>query len=274
MGTWNAYGNQYWPAHYFVDARGHVRYAHFGEGDYGHSEAVDPRAAAGGGQTGRARRRPAHTGSQPSAACHDAGELPRLRARRALRERHDPPRPPGLRRRAGAAAETARLRRHLDVAAQTATAGPGRRCSCASARAASSSCSARPAVPRRVRVLLDGRPIPTRSAGADVHGGVATSPASGCTTSSTCRPSARTCCGWSRSRECRAMRSLSDEPAAGASVMISDAMPQGSRGTVLVVDDERDDRRGRRALPRARGLRDARGVRRAGRAGGGAPGAA
>ncbi|HEX5146077.1 MAG TPA: redoxin family protein, partial [Conexibacter sp.] len=40
MGTWDAYGNQYWPAHYFVDARGRVRYAHFGEGDYGHSEAV------------------------------------------------------------------------------------------------------------------------------------------------------------------------------------------------------------------------------------------
>ena len=33
-GTWNAYGNQYWPAKYLIDRRGHVRYAHFGEGDY------------------------------------------------------------------------------------------------------------------------------------------------------------------------------------------------------------------------------------------------
>jgi cytochrome c biogenesis protein CcdA/thiol-disulfide isomerase/thioredoxin len=33
-GTWNAYGNQYWPAKYLIDRNGHVRYAHFGEGDY------------------------------------------------------------------------------------------------------------------------------------------------------------------------------------------------------------------------------------------------
>jgi cytochrome c biogenesis protein CcdA/thiol-disulfide isomerase/thioredoxin len=39
-GTWSAWGNRYWPAKYLVDRRGHVRYAHFGEGDYAHSEAV------------------------------------------------------------------------------------------------------------------------------------------------------------------------------------------------------------------------------------------
>ena len=32
--TWRAYGNQYWPAKYLIDARGRVRYAHFGEGEY------------------------------------------------------------------------------------------------------------------------------------------------------------------------------------------------------------------------------------------------
>ncbi|HYM54622.1 MAG TPA: cytochrome c biogenesis protein/redoxin, partial [Solirubrobacteraceae bacterium] len=32
MGTWNAYGNQYWPADYLIDAHGQVRYAAFGEG--------------------------------------------------------------------------------------------------------------------------------------------------------------------------------------------------------------------------------------------------
>lgn len=37
---WNAYRNHYWPAHYFIDARGRIRYHHFGEGGYGHSEAV------------------------------------------------------------------------------------------------------------------------------------------------------------------------------------------------------------------------------------------
>src|SRR4051812_28805165 len=38
LATWNAWGNQYWPAEYLVDANGHVRGAHFGEGDYGKTE--------------------------------------------------------------------------------------------------------------------------------------------------------------------------------------------------------------------------------------------
>jgi cytochrome c biogenesis protein CcdA/thiol-disulfide isomerase/thioredoxin len=38
-GTWNAWGNQYWPAEYLVDAKGRVRDAKFGEGDYDKSEA-------------------------------------------------------------------------------------------------------------------------------------------------------------------------------------------------------------------------------------------
>lgn len=37
---WNAYSNQYWPAHYFIDAKGRVRYFHFGEGGYDVSEGV------------------------------------------------------------------------------------------------------------------------------------------------------------------------------------------------------------------------------------------
>jgi cytochrome c biogenesis protein CcdA/thiol-disulfide isomerase/thioredoxin len=37
---WNAFGNHYWPAHYFIDSRGRIRYHHFGEGEYDHSERV------------------------------------------------------------------------------------------------------------------------------------------------------------------------------------------------------------------------------------------
>jgi thiol-disulfide isomerase/thioredoxin len=37
---WKAYGNEYWPAHYFIDAKGQVRYFHFGEGGYETSERV------------------------------------------------------------------------------------------------------------------------------------------------------------------------------------------------------------------------------------------
>ena len=36
--TWDAYGNQFWPAKYLIDARGQVRYTHFGEGDYEETE--------------------------------------------------------------------------------------------------------------------------------------------------------------------------------------------------------------------------------------------
>lgn len=35
---WTAFHNEFWPADYFIDARGKVRYEHFGEGDYAQSE--------------------------------------------------------------------------------------------------------------------------------------------------------------------------------------------------------------------------------------------
>src|SRR5450631_4302265 len=37
---WRAFQNQYWPAHYFIDAKGQFRHHHFGEGEYGRSEQV------------------------------------------------------------------------------------------------------------------------------------------------------------------------------------------------------------------------------------------
>jgi thiol-disulfide isomerase/thioredoxin len=37
---WRAFDNQYWPAHYFIDAEGRVRHHHFGEGEYDQSEKV------------------------------------------------------------------------------------------------------------------------------------------------------------------------------------------------------------------------------------------
>lgn len=35
---WDAFHNQYWPASYFIDAKGKVRFEHFGEGNYDQSE--------------------------------------------------------------------------------------------------------------------------------------------------------------------------------------------------------------------------------------------
>jgi cytochrome c biogenesis protein CcdA/thiol-disulfide isomerase/thioredoxin len=36
--TWKAYDNQYWPAKYLIDRDGHIRYSHFGEGEYAETE--------------------------------------------------------------------------------------------------------------------------------------------------------------------------------------------------------------------------------------------
>lgn len=37
---WRSFDNKYWPAHYFIDAKGRVRFHHFGEGEYDQSEQV------------------------------------------------------------------------------------------------------------------------------------------------------------------------------------------------------------------------------------------
>jgi cytochrome c biogenesis protein CcdA/thiol-disulfide isomerase/thioredoxin len=39
-GTWNAWGNRYWPAEYFIDRQGHVRFFHAGEGAYEEKEQI------------------------------------------------------------------------------------------------------------------------------------------------------------------------------------------------------------------------------------------
>jgi cytochrome c biogenesis protein CcdA/thiol-disulfide isomerase/thioredoxin len=38
LGTWNAYGNEYWPAEYLIDSTGTVRHVDFGEGSYTQTE--------------------------------------------------------------------------------------------------------------------------------------------------------------------------------------------------------------------------------------------
>ena len=37
---WRAFNNEYWPASYFIDAKGHIRHHQFGEGDYQRCEMV------------------------------------------------------------------------------------------------------------------------------------------------------------------------------------------------------------------------------------------
>ncbi|HEX4027937.1 MAG TPA: cytochrome c biogenesis protein DipZ [Rhizomicrobium sp.] len=40
LAIWQAFNNEYWPAHYFIDAQGRIRHHHFGEGEYDESERV------------------------------------------------------------------------------------------------------------------------------------------------------------------------------------------------------------------------------------------
>jgi cytochrome c biogenesis protein CcdA/thiol-disulfide isomerase/thioredoxin len=49
---WRAFDNRYWPAHYFIDAKGRIRHHHFGEGDYAESERVIQTLLAEAGNAG------------------------------------------------------------------------------------------------------------------------------------------------------------------------------------------------------------------------------
>jgi thiol-disulfide isomerase/thioredoxin len=67
---WRALKNNYWPAHYFIDAQGCVRYHHFGEGGYAMSERVIRQLLA---EAGRAPRTAALARAKASGAQIQAG---------------------------------------------------------------------------------------------------------------------------------------------------------------------------------------------------------
>jgi thiol-disulfide isomerase/thioredoxin len=52
---WRAFKNHYWPALYFIDAKGHIRHHQFGEGEYEQSEMVIQELLAEAGTDGRSR---------------------------------------------------------------------------------------------------------------------------------------------------------------------------------------------------------------------------
>jgi thiol-disulfide isomerase/thioredoxin len=51
-GVWNAFGNNYWPANYFIDGKGRIRHRYFGEGAYAESERVIQELLRENGATG------------------------------------------------------------------------------------------------------------------------------------------------------------------------------------------------------------------------------
>ena len=141
--TWRAYGNQYWPAKYLIDARGRVRYAHFGEGEY---EATERAIRALLSEAGRERlgRRASARVESPLPGATPESYLGAERAARFLNGRIEEGRhdfEPARRRRRRTAARSPRLRgplAHRRVARRPRPgAAPG--CTCASRRGACSS---------------------------------------------------------------------------------------------------------------------------------------
>ena len=173
-GTWNAYGNQYWPAKYLIDAQGRVRYVHFGEGEYDETEtAIRDLLAEAGEQPGKRARARIETAS-PRVTTPES-YLGSLRADRFVNGLIRP----GTQRfqlPAGNLPDEGLAyggRWRISPDAATAVAGSKLELNFGARRVFLVLGSAGGA-PRPVRVLLDGRPIPSRYAGTDVHGGTAT----------------------------------------------------------------------------------------------------
>jgi len=72
--TWQIFANHYWPAKYLVDARGYLRYEHFGEGAYGHTEEWIQRLLqeAGDDRPMPPILAPVREEDRPGAVCHPA----------------------------------------------------------------------------------------------------------------------------------------------------------------------------------------------------------
>jgi len=173
LATWSAYGNQYWPAEYFIDAQGRVRFAHFGEGEYGEKEKVIRELLAEAGKA------PKGGAAEVSALAPSPGVttpetyLGAARAERFVNPMLSPgshdfgdPTPPPV----DEFAYRGRWRITLDSA--TAEKGAALDLSFGARRVYLVLGS--PGHSRRMRVLLDGEPIPSSLAGADVHDGVVT----------------------------------------------------------------------------------------------------
>jgi cytochrome c biogenesis protein CcdA/thiol-disulfide isomerase/thioredoxin len=172
LATWNAFANQYWPAQYLIDARGRVRYTHFGEGDADKTEQA-------------IRSLLAERDTRPlGGLAHARPEVPDpgmstpetyLGADRA--EGYvDGPVSPGARDFGSGSAKPPlngiELRGRWTISPEAAEAGPGARLELHFKARRAFLVLGSPDRTRTMRVLLDGKPIPARLAGEDVHDGV------------------------------------------------------------------------------------------------------
>ncbi|MFN8216166.1 MAG: cytochrome c biogenesis protein DipZ [Solirubrobacterales bacterium] len=174
QGTWNAYGNLYWPAEYFIDAAGHVRYAHFGEGEYAEKEQVIRELLAEAGD-----RVPGSDATVRGAVAPSNGVttpetyLGPYRAERFTNSELSP----GLHDFTAPAEVPANefaFRGRWRIALKSATAAGGARLDLNFGARRVYLVLGSAGRARRVRVMLDGRPIAAAAAGADVRDGVVT----------------------------------------------------------------------------------------------------
>jgi thiol-disulfide isomerase/thioredoxin len=168
--TWDAWSNQYWPAKYLIDARGRVRYAHFGEGDYEQTESAIRAllAEAGASRLGETARARVEVASPELATPETYLNYERAR-------NFDPPLRPGV----GSYAGTADLPPvHFSltgtwkITTESATAVRDAAINArVTARKVFLVLGTDDGKPRSAQILVDGRPLPDALAGADVHDG-------------------------------------------------------------------------------------------------------
>jgi hypothetical protein len=174
MGTWNAYGNEYWPADYLIDAKGDVRYAAAGEGDYGQTETAIRALLAEGGANVGAKSQPKDI-VVPSEVATPETYLGTERGEGWRNGPHSGTHDYGT----GAPAQL-QLNEFFYTGTWNISGQPAEAVSEAGIDAEFKAknvylvLSSRGEAPRKVQVLLDGKPISNADAGADVHGGAVT----------------------------------------------------------------------------------------------------
>jgi cytochrome c biogenesis protein CcdA/thiol-disulfide isomerase/thioredoxin len=171
--TWNAYGNQYWPAEYFIDAQGKVRYVHFGEGEYGEKEKVIRDLLAEAGKTVKGGEVQVHAVAPSKTVSTPETYLGAARAERFTNSMLSPGSHDFTAPRALLANEFA-YHGKWNISLDSATAESGASLDLNFGARRVYLVLGSPGHDRKVKVLLDGQPISDADAGADVRGGVVT----------------------------------------------------------------------------------------------------
>jgi cytochrome c biogenesis protein CcdA/thiol-disulfide isomerase/thioredoxin len=171
--TWNAYGNQYWPAEYFIDAQGRVRYVHFGEGEYGEKEKVIRDLLAEAGKTVNGGDVQVHAVAPSKTVSTPETYLGAARAERFTNSMLSPGSHDFTAPKALPANEFAYHGRwNISLDSVRAESGASLDLNFGARRVYLVLGS--PGRDRQVKVLLDGKPIAGADAGSDVHGGAVT----------------------------------------------------------------------------------------------------